>query len=73
MIILGNHISLETACHLAMKLTDKESHVPVPTRLAELETHIERENEKSKLRVRKFTDLTWYDDGAINDEMNKCL
>lgn len=27
---------------LALKLTDKDSHVPVPTRLADLETHIER-------------------------------
>ncbi|MCR5460614.1 MAG: endonuclease V [Acetatifactor sp.] len=44
-VSVGNHISIETACSLALKLTDKESHVPVPTRLADLETHIEREKE----------------------------
>ena len=39
----GNDISLDTACSIALKLTEKESHIPVPTRLADLETHIERE------------------------------
>lgn len=47
-VSVGNQISLETACDLALKLTDKDSHIPVPTRLADLETHIERENERSK-------------------------
>jgi deoxyribonuclease V len=42
-ISVGNYISLDTACALAMQLTDKESHIPLPTRLADLETHIERE------------------------------
>ena len=42
-ISVGNYISLDTACSLAMQLTDKESHIPLPTRLADLETHIERE------------------------------
>ncbi len=46
-VSVGNHISLDTACELAMRLTDKESHIPVPTRLADLETHIERENERN--------------------------
>ena len=40
---IGNFVSLDTACALAMKLTDQESHIPVPTRLADLETHLERE------------------------------
>lgn len=44
---MGNHISLETACDLAMQLTEADSHVPVPTRLADLETHIEREKERN--------------------------
>ena len=47
-VSVGNHISLETACQLALMLTDKDSHVPVPTRLADLETHIEREKERRK-------------------------
>lgn len=42
-VSVGNHISLETARTLAMQLTDKESHIPIPTRLADLETHIARE------------------------------
>ena len=45
-ISIGNFISLDTSCALALKLTDKESHIPIPTRLADLETHIARENEK---------------------------
>lgn len=48
-VSVGNYISLDTACALAMKLTDRESHVPVPTRLADLETHIERESEQRRM------------------------
>jgi deoxyribonuclease V len=50
-VSVGNNISLETACHLALKLTDKDSHIPVPTRLADLETHIERDNEKRRSKL----------------------
>lgn len=46
-ISIGNFVSLDTACDLAMKLTDKESHIPIPTRLADLETHIVREHERN--------------------------
>ena len=46
-ISIGNFVSLDTACVFAMKLTDKESHIPLPTRLADLETHIAREAERS--------------------------
>lgn len=42
-ISAGNFICLDTACDIAMKLTDKESHIPIPTRLADLETHLARE------------------------------
>ena len=42
-ISIGNYISIDTACTLALKLTDKQSHIPIPTRLADLETHIARE------------------------------
>ena len=48
-VSVGNHISLDTACALAMRLTDRESHIPIPTRLADLETHIAREAERSKM------------------------
>lgn len=47
-ISVGNRISLDTACGLAMQLTDRESHIPIPTRLADLETHIEREAEMNR-------------------------
>ena len=50
-ISVGNNISLDTACEFAMKLTDKESHIPLPTRLADLETHIAREAEKNIMGV----------------------
>jgi len=46
-VSVGNYVSLDTACALAMKLTDRESHIPIPTRLADLETHIAREALKS--------------------------
>ncbi|MDE5559017.1 MAG: endonuclease V [Ruminococcus sp.] len=38
----GNFISLDTATRITMELTGKESHIPVPTRLADLETHTAR-------------------------------
>ena len=41
-ISVGNGVSLDTACNFAMELTDKESHIPIPTRLADLETHVMR-------------------------------
>ena len=42
-ISIGYYVTLDTACALALKLTDKEIHIPLPTRFADLETHIERE------------------------------
>ncbi len=45
-VSVGNAISLDSACELALELTDKESHIPIPTRVADLETHIEREAAK---------------------------
>lgn len=39
----GNFISLDTATRITMELTGKESHIPIPTRLADLETHTARE------------------------------
>ena len=39
---VGNYIDLETVTQLALQLTGKESHIPIPTRLADLETHRRR-------------------------------
>ena len=41
-ISVGNDISLDTAAALAMQFTEKESRIPLPTRLADLETHTAR-------------------------------
>ena len=38
----GNYISLETAAKVSMSLVNKESRIPIPTRVADLETHILR-------------------------------
>lgn len=38
----GNNISLDTATKITLNMTDKESHIPIPTRLADLETHEQR-------------------------------
>lgn len=48
-VSVGNGISLDTACAVALDMTDKESHIPIPTRLADLETHIARESERKKM------------------------
>lgn len=45
-VSVGNHMDIETATRLALEFTDRESHIPAPTRYADLETHIMR----SKLR-----------------------
>lgn len=41
-VSVGNNISLNTACEMATALTDKQSHIPIPTRFADLQTHIAR-------------------------------
>ena len=41
-VSVGNRISLATACEIAMSFVTKESHIPLPTRLADLETHTAR-------------------------------
>ena len=42
-VSVGSGISLDTACAVAMALTERESHIPLPTRLADLETHVMRD------------------------------
>ncbi len=39
-----NYIHLETSTEIIMNLLDKDSRIPIPVRLADLETHIVREN-----------------------------
>ena len=36
---IGNMVDLETATYITEKLVDKESHIPVPTRYADIMTH----------------------------------
>lgn len=39
-ISCGNYIDLNTATEMVLKFITKESRIPIPTRLADLETHI---------------------------------
>lgn len=39
---VGNYLDIDTVTKLAIQLTDKESHIPIPTRYADLETHRRR-------------------------------
>lgn len=41
-VSVGNFISLDTATEITMSLVEKESHIPLPTRLADLDTHSAR-------------------------------
>ena len=36
---VGNYISLDTATMITLNVVGKESHIPIPTRLADIETH----------------------------------
>lgn len=40
---IGNYIDLDSATKLVCELTNDESHIPIPTRLADIETHKMRE------------------------------
>lgn len=46
-ISVGNHMDIDTASRLALTLTDEESHIPIPTRYADLETHKKRSELKN--------------------------
>ena len=39
---VGNYISLDMATKVTINVVGKESHIPIPTRLADLETHYAR-------------------------------
>lgn len=38
----GNYIDIDTSAEIVLDLISKESRIPIPTRLADLETHISR-------------------------------
>jgi deoxyribonuclease V len=42
-VSIGNGVSLDTATKITMALVERDSRIPIPTRFADLETHIERE------------------------------
>ncbi|MEW9095891.1 MAG: endonuclease V [Clostridiaceae bacterium] len=46
-ISCGNYIDLDTSTRIIMNLLNKESRIPIPVRLADLETHIVREKLKN--------------------------
>lgn len=39
---IGNYITLDTAMNLTLAATGKDSHIPIPTRLADIDTHLAR-------------------------------
>lgn len=41
-ISVGNYIDLETTMEIVLNLINNESRLPIPTRLADLETHVSR-------------------------------
>ena len=41
-VSIGNRISLDTAVNICMLVVDKNSHIPIPTRLADIDTHTYR-------------------------------
>ena len=45
-VSVGNYIDLDTATELVCRFIDRESHIPMPTRLADLETHRKRSERK---------------------------
>lgn len=45
-VSVGNMIDLDTATELTKQLLTKDSHIPIPTRLADIETHIARKERK---------------------------
>lgn len=45
-ISCGNNIDIDTSTKILLNLLDKESRIPIPTRLADLETHVVREQLK---------------------------
>ena len=48
-ISVGNHIDVETSTQIISNLIDKESLIPIPIRIAEIETHKMRELYKNKI------------------------
>ncbi len=47
-VSVGNYIDLDTATELVCRLVDQESHIPMSTRLADLETHRRRRELKGE-------------------------
>ncbi len=45
---VGNAISLDTAMEMAGRLTTKEGHIPLPTRLADIMTHEKRKEYQNR-------------------------
>lgn len=46
-VSVGNLMDIDTAVKLALSLTDSESRIPIPTRYADLETHLMRKELKN--------------------------
>lgn len=48
-VSVGNRITLDEATELVLELCDDKSHIPIPTRIADIETHLLRKRYKDVL------------------------
>lgn len=51
-VSIGNKITLEESYKIVMELCDNKSHIPIPTRLADIETHTLRKRYRETLEFK---------------------
>lgn len=51
-VSIGNKVTLDEAAELVLELCDGKSHVPIPTRIADIETHLLRKRYKETLEFK---------------------
>lgn len=51
-VSVGNKITLNEATDLVLELCDNKSHIPIPTRVADIETHLLRKRYKEALEFK---------------------
>lgn len=51
-VSIGNKITLDEATALVLDLCDSKSHIPIPTRVADIETHLLRKRYKETLEFK---------------------
>lgn len=51
-VSIGNKITLDEATEIVLELCDSKSHIPIPTRIADIETHLLRKRYKETLEFK---------------------